>query len=234
VLAAYAGRNDGAYCRDLGALGLGMVTIGGLSVDDVAKSQTKKMIERGRSEFFVHNHEDYIREQVAIARESEALVAVNIRSATVGGYLDAAAVIAEAGGIVEIDAHCRQDEMTSIGAGQALLYDFSKLQEILWQIKNELGVTTVLKFRGNIVPELAIANAVEGCCDVLHVDAMLKGKDAPDFSVFREIPDDLFLIGNNSVRDTASAQAILEYCDAFSFARIADDHDAVREIVSGV
>lgn len=233
-MAAYAGRNDGAFCRDIGAFGLGMVTIGGLSVDDVAKSQTKKMMERGRSEFFVHNHEDYIREQVAIAQESGALVAVNIRSATIEGYLDAASVIADAGGIVEIDAHCRQEEMMSVGAGQALLDDFSKLQEILWQIKNELDVTTVLKFRGNIVPELAIANAVEGCCDALHVDAMLKGKDAPDLSVFRDIPDDIFLIGNNSVRGPEGARAILEYCDAFSFARIADDHDAVHDIISQV
>jgi tRNA-dihydrouridine synthase len=63
---------------------------------------------------------------------------------------------------------------------------------------------------------------------------MLKGKDAPDLSVFRDIPDDIFLIGNNSVRGPEGARAILEYCDAFSFARIADDHDAVHDIISQV
>ncbi|MHC1604665.1 MAG: beta/alpha barrel domain-containing protein [Candidatus Methanofastidiosia archaeon] len=231
VLAAHSGRNDGPFCRELGDFGLGMVTIGGISVDDVSKTQSKKMVQRGRDEFVAANHEQFIRENVGIAKESGATVAVNIRSSSIKGYLEAATVIADCGGVVEIDAHCRQKEIMDVGAGQALLYNFSKLQEILWQIKNELDVETILKFRGNVVSETSIAVAVEGCCDALHVDAMLTGVNAPDIDVFRKIPDNIFLIGNNSVRDVESAKAILEYCDAFSFSRIASEKEIVRDII---
>ena len=72
------------------------------------------------------------------------------------------------------------------------------------------------------------------CCTALHVDAMYEGKDTFDPSVFLDIPDDIFLIGNNSVKDVQSAEAILEFCDAFSFARLADDLDATRALMGSL
>jgi len=233
VLAAYAGRNDGTFCKNIGDLGVGMVTIGGISVDEAAKKQSEKLIARKRAEFVFQDHEAFIQEQVAIAKESGAKVAVNIRSSTVEGYLNSASVIADCGAVVEIDAHCRQEEIVGVGAGQALLYDLPRLHEILVGIK-DIGVSAILKFRGNVVPEVEIYDASEGCCDALHVDAMLKGFDEFDTSVFNTIPDGIFLIGNNSIRDAHSARIVLEYCDAFSFARVADDMDAVRNIVEGI
>ncbi len=233
VLAAYAGRNDGTFCKNIGDLGVGMVTIGGISVDEATKKQSEKLIARKRAEFVFKDHEAFIQEQVAIAKESGAKVAVNIRSSTVEGYLSSASVIANCGAVVEIDAHCRQKEIMDVGAGQALLFDLPRLHEILVSIK-DIGVSTILKFRGNVVPEVGIYDVSEGCCDALHVDAMLEGADEFDISVFNTIPDGIFLIGNNSIRDAHSAGIVLEYCDAFSFSRIADDMDAVRSIVGGI
>ncbi|HOP08848.1 MAG TPA: hypothetical protein PLC12_01380 [Candidatus Methanofastidiosa archaeon] len=156
---------------------------------------------------------------------------MNIRSATLEGYIDAATVIAEMDGLVEIDAHCRQPEITEIGAGQALLSDIPRLTEILRSIKDACDARTIVKIRGNIVPERELAISVNDFCDALHVDAMIEGSAETDLSVFLNIPDWIFLIGNNSVRDADSALAILEFCDAFSFARLASDLDKVRSMM---
>lgn len=234
VLAAYAGRNDGDFCRRIGSLGTGMVTIGGISVDDAARRQSRLLNKRGRNEPIVEDLRSYLEEQIPLAQESGALVAVSIRSGTLKGYVEAARIISGLDAIVEVDAHCRQKEICSIGAGQSLLFNMPALHGILRALRNEAGARTILKFRGNVVSERAIVNSLGRDCDILHVDAMQKGVDLPDLGVFDSIPDGAFLIGNNSVRDAATAQTVLEYCDAFSFARIADDAGAVQAMLDAI
>lgn len=231
VLSAYAGRNDGRFCKLIGEQGIGMVTLGGISVDELSMQQSRKMKERGREEFIVDDPLEFIRSEMEVALESGAEVAVNIRSATMEGYLDAAEVIYDMGGIVEIDAHCRQPEIAEIGAGQSLLEDLPKLTSIVESIKAAHDVRTIIKFRGNIIPERELALAVDGYTDALHVDAMIQGRIDTDLNVFLNIPDWVYLIGNNSVRDAESALAILEFCDAFSFARLANDLDKTKKMM---
>ena len=230
-MAAYAGRNNGTFCKRIADLGVGMVTLGGISVDDEAKKQSLAMHARGRMEFTSEDHKSFITEGIRELEDTTALVAVNIRSATLEGYVDAATLIDDLGGIVEIDAHCRQPEIMSIGAGQALLSDLPFVKRILDELYSKRDFPTILKIRGNIIPGVALADVTEECCTALHVDAMYEGKDTFDPSVFLDIPDDIFLIGNNSVRNRESAEAILEFCDAFSFARLADDFDATEELM---
>ncbi len=234
VLAAYAGRNNGAFCKQIAELGVGMVTLGGISVDEAAKRQSLAMHARGRQEFTSGDHRAFITEGVHQLDDSSSLVAVNIRSGTLEGYIEAATLIDDLGGVVEIDAHCRQPEILSIGAGQALLSNLPMVGRILDALYIERDIPTILKIRGNIVPGVALAEVTEGCCTALHVDAMYEGKDTFDPSVFLDIPDDIFLIGNNSVKDVQSAEAILEFCDAFSFARLADDLDATRALMGSL
>lgn len=231
VLSAYAGRNDGSFCKLLGEQGLGMVTIGGICVDDISKKQSRKMVERGRSEFLVEDHKEFIKNEVELAKESGAIVAVNVRSATLEGYLDAANAISESGGVMEIDAHCRQPEINEIGAGQSLLSDIDRLEEILKAIKSEHDMELILKFRGNVVSERELALRLGDHCNALHVDAMKEGIDSFDSEVFLNIPDWIYLIGNNSVKDAKSALAVLEFCDAFSFARLANDLNQTRAMI---
>ena len=231
VLSAYAGRNDGSFCKLLGEQGLGMVTIGGICVDEQSKSQSRKMVERGRSEFLVEDHKGFITNEVELARESGAIVAVNVRSATLEGYLDAAEAINDSGAVMEIDAHCRQPEITEIGAGQSLLSDLDRLEGILKAIKDEHDMDVILKFRGNVISEREIALRLGDHCDALHVDAMKEGVESFDPEVFLNVPDRIFLIGNNSVNDAKSALAVLEFCDAFSFARLANDLGMTRAMI---
>jgi TIM-barrel protein len=234
VLAAYAGRNNGTFCKQVAELGVGMVTLGGISVDAATKEQSLAMHARGRQEFISGDHRSFISEGMQALEGSDALVAVNIRSATLEGYVEAATLIDDLGGIVEIDAHCRQPEILSVGAGQALLSNLPLVNSILEELYVERDIPTILKVRGHIVPGFSLAEVAEGRCTALHVDAMYEGKDTFDPAVFLDIPDGIFLIGNNSVRDKQSAEAVLEFCDAFSFARLADDMEATRALMASM
>lgn len=232
VLAAMAGRNDGEFCCTIGKLGVGMVTVGGMSVDEKTMEASGKMVERGRKEFLFKNVQDFLEENIVRAQESEAVVCVNIRSATVEGYVRASEIISDLKAVVEVNAHCRQKEMTEIGAGQHLLNDLEKLKSVVDALK-EIGIQPVLKFRGNVVPEREILEKV--CPDAVHIDSYIKGEKGFDFSVFEKIKEvNCFKIGNNSVNTPEVAVQVLKLCDAFSFAQIAWNSKAVKDLVEKV
>lgn len=232
VLAAVAGRNDGEFCRRIGFLGVGMVTIGGISVDSKSMEASRKMVERGRSEFIFDNLYAFLEENIVKAQESKALVCVNIRSATVEGYTTASEIIADFKAVTEINAHCRQKEMMEIGAGQYLLTDLEKLKCVNDNLK-DMGVEPILKFRGNVIPESDVLEKVRP--QHIHIDAYREGEKGFDFSIFEKIAHfDCFKIGNNSINTPEVALNVLKVCDAFSFAQIAWNEQVVRDLVEKV
>lgn len=229
VLAAMAGRNDGEYCRRIGNLGVGMVTVGGISADEKTMEASKNMVERGRQEFLFENLYDFLEDNITTAHESQAAVCVNVRSATLQGYVKAAEIIADLKAVVEINAHCRQKEMVDVGAGQSLLYDVERLKTVVTTLK-EAGIYAVVKFRGNVRSEREILHKVQP--DAVHIDSYREGEKGFDFSVFKGIKDfDCFKIGNNSINTPEVAVKVLELCDAFSFSQIAWNEEAVRALV---
>ena len=232
VLAAMAGRNDGDFCRRIGSLGVGMVTVGGISVDEKSVEASRKMVERGRKEFLFENIAAFLEEHILKAQKSGALVCVNIRSATLNGYLRASEIIAGFNAVVEINAHCRQQEMVAVGAGQYLLEDLNRLKKINLAIQ-DIGIHPVVKFRGNVKSEAEILGRIRA--DAVHIDAYREGERGFDVTVFEKIRDfSCFKIGNNSVNTPETALRVLKLCDAFSFAQIAWNENAVRTLVAGV
>lgn len=232
VLAAMAGRNDGEFCKRIGNVGVGMVTVGGVSADEKAMEASRKMVERGRQEFLFERLYDFLEENIGKAQESKALVCVNIRSATLEGYVTASEIITDFKAVVEINAHCRQKEMVAIGAGQSLLNDLHRLKVVVDTLR-ESGIHPVVKFRGNVVSERDILEIVRP--DAVHIDAYKEGEKGFDFAVFERITDfECFKIGNNSVNTPEVALKVLELCDAFSFAQIAWNERAVRSLVEKV
>lgn len=232
VLAAMAGRNDGDFCCSIGNLGVGMVTVGGVSVDEKSMEASRKMVERGRKEFLFDDLHDFLEKHIAKAQESKACVCVNIRSATVEGYVAASEMIADLHAVVEINAHCRQKEMMEIGAGQHLLKDGGKLKTVLDTLR-DIGIRAVLKFRGNVIPEREFLERVQP--DAVHIDAYREGEKGFDFAVFERISDfSCFKIGNNSVNTPEVALEVLTLCDAFSFAQIAWNKEVVKTLVEKV
>lgn len=232
VLAAMAGRNNGEFCRKIGELGVGMVTIGGISVDEKSMEASRKMAERGRQEFLFDSLYDFLEENIRMAQESKALVCVNIRSASLERYLKASEIIAGFGAVVEINAHCRQKEMVSIGAGESLLKDLEKLKLVNDTLR-EIGITPIVKFRGNVISEREILEEVQP--EAVHIDAYKEGEKGFDFDVFERIADfGCFKIGNNSVNTPEIALKVLRLCDAFSFSQIAWNGKAVKMLVERI
>lgn len=232
VLAGMAGRNDGEFCRIVGELGVGMVTLGGISVDEKSMEASRKMVERGRREFLFDDLYSFLEENIPLARESGAVVSVNIRSSTVVGYVEAANYIQDFGCVVEINAHCRQQEMMVIGAGQSLLNNLYMLKTTVDELENT-GITPLIKFRGNVKSEPVILDTVHP--KAVHIDAYREGEKGFDFSVFERISThECFKIGNNSVTTPDVALKVLKVCDAFSFAQIAWNHAAVKALVDTI
>ncbi|TGC11590.1 methanogenesis marker 9 domain-containing protein [Methanolobus halotolerans] len=205
ALAPMGGITDSDFANKHAA-DAGLVILGGYNLDEKTQSAASDMIARGREEFIAEDPFKFI-EQEIMAVSTGAAVAVNVRSTSIGPLLKAAAIAKDAGAILELDAHCRQEEMTSIGTGQALLYNIPLLTELIKKIKGT-GVVLSVKVRGNVVDDLQLTREIESAgADILHLDAMMEGAGA-DLKLIMSIRDStrMFLICNNSVTDPGTAK----------------------------
>lgn len=206
VLSAMAGINDHSFCSKFQA---GMVVLGGFSVDEESMEASKKVAKRGRREFIFEDPIEGVKAEIeGLIKTYDGVFAVNVRSASEKGYLKTAKLVGDYGGIIEINAHCRQPEFIEIGCGQELLKD-PKLISIVE--KTSKVCPTCVKIRGGLsldYKKLARELKEAGCL-MLHVDAMVPGGNA-DFGLVKEISKEIFTIGNNSVVDVYSAKKMLE------------------------
>ena len=103
VLAPMAGITDGEFCRRFKDL-FGIVVIGGYNLDSATYKASKEIEKRGRKEFSIDLNEfnSYIVEQINKAKESSALVSVNVRFVDIEEAYDKLLVIAENADITKI------------------------------------------------------------------------------------------------------------------------------------
>ena len=129
--------------------------------------------------------------------------------------------------IIEINAHCRQPELIESGCGQALLENPKILHDFVSEVVKKCNKKVSVKIRANVsgVDDITIAKAIDDAgADYIHVDAMKPGHDCADFNVIESIRNnvDLFIIGNNSIRDLESARRMISSgADGISIARAA-------------
>lgn len=202
VLSAMAGINDAEFCKDQKA---SLVILGGFNADEGALEAAKKVVERGRKEF-LFGIEGMEREIKALGKRK---FAVNLRSATVEGYLEAAEIVAKYGGIVEINAHCRQPEFVNAGCGEWLLYNPERLIEILSKVSSI--VPTFVKIRGShpIDYEKLVEKLFEAGCRAVHVDAMIPNGGC-DIELIKKLSKHGNVVGNNSFVDIESGEKIIK------------------------
>jgi len=225
-----AGITNGQFCSKMSIYGFDLLTIGGYNADKNAINAGLKIIERGRPEFNIDKNDLYnhIEKEVKLIKSQpnyHGQVSVNLRSSSPNPLIEISKI--KGLDVIEINAHCRQPEMIESGCGQALLenpeilYDFTS--EVVKNCKKKVSV----KIRANIpgVNDIIIAKAVNDAeADYIHVDAMNPGHDCADLSVIESIRNnvDLFIIGNNSIRDLKSARQMLSSgADGISIARAA-------------
>lgn len=237
VLAAMSGTTDSSFaysCLDKGA---GKVAIGGYPIGSEMVQSCYQMIQRGRKEFVLSIGEepDEIFAKIQPFQRNSDLVSlmINLRfnnSTHAQHFVREFSQLLAARPIIEINAHCRQPEVTNKGGGQALL----RRKKVLWEIINAFQTKSFpvsLKFRGNAISAKEFLPTVNQLpLDFLHIDSYRIGEVGTDldllscYSRATSIP----IIGNNSIIDRTSAEAVLDAgAEFFSLARAAERNPSI-------
>ena len=226
VVAPMAGITDADFLNKVIPLGFDVATLGGYSLDSPTINASKKIIERGRKEsdfpldeIFTHieNETNFIK-----SVHSAVKVSANVRATTPQPIIDVGNI--ESLDIVEINCHCRQNEIVDIGCGQEILRR-DDLGEFISQIVDNVDSEVSVKIRANVegVDTVEIATLIEDAgADYLHVDAMKKGVFEADWKLLSEICSNVNIkvIGNNSVNCKENLQKMIDTgVDGFSIAR---------------
>lgn len=203
ILSAMAGINNAEFCKNQKA---SLVVLGGFNADERAMDAAKKVAERGRKEFIFEDPIEGIEKEIRTLGKRK--FAVNVRSATLDGYIEAARLVESYNGVIEINAHCRQPEFVSIGCGEWLLFNHESLLEVVRKVSKI--VPTFVKIRGGhqlnyerLSKEIFRAGAY-----AVHLDAMIPGGGS-NLSLISRISRYGSVIGNNSFVDIQSGEKII-------------------------
>lgn len=211
-----AGISDAEFCLKLIPYGFDMVTLGGYNSDQATINAGEKIISRGRPEFDIKEEELISSVEIEAKKIKDnwnGKVAVNLRSISPEPIVEISKL--KLVDVVEVNAHCRQKEITDLGCGQALLTRTDYMEEFLQEVVKKSKSKVSVKIRANVsgVNEVKLAGIIESCgADYLHVDAMKPGFKEADMEIIRKISTNthIFLIGNNSITDLKSAQKMIE------------------------
>ena len=205
VVAPMAGISNSEFLNRVIPLGFDVATLGGYSLDAFTIEASKEIVKRGRKEFDFPLNEifSHIESEVASVKKvhPNVKVSANVRATTPQPIIDVGKI--KELDIVEINCHCRQEEITSIGCGQEMLKR-PDLKEFISQIVNNVDCEVSVKIRANVdgIDTLKVAQLIgDAGADYLHIDAMKKGVFDADYSLVKEISDntDVKVIGNNSL-----------------------------------
>ncbi|MDS0294592.1 tRNA-dihydrouridine synthase [Halogeometricum luteum] len=227
ALASLSGESDAAWAR-AAASHAGMAFLGGVSLDEESRDAARELVARDRNEFLPDDPLAFVTGELDALADAEIRVGVNVRSATVDPVREAARLCADRGAVLEVNAHCRQDELRAVGCGETLLRDTDRLCEYVAAAADE-GATVGAKVRAEVdgvdLAETA-ARLAEAGASLIHVDAM----DSED--VVAEVAETpLFVVANNEVRGRESVHEYLAHgADAVSVGRPSTDPRVLRRV----
>ena len=226
VVAPMAGITNADFLNKVIPYGFNVATLGGYSLDGPTIEASQKIIERGRKEFVfplntIFNH---IQSEVASIKKvhSDVKVSANVRATTPQPIIELNDI--KDLDIIEINCHCRQDEILAVGCGQQMLLR-DDLDDFISQVVDNVNCEVSVKIRANVegVDTLKIADIIENAgADYLHVDAMKKGVFEADWKLLSEIRNNtnIKVIGNNSVNSEENVKKMIDTgVDGFSIAR---------------
>ncbi|WP_330632685.1 tRNA-dihydrouridine synthase [Halocatena halophila] len=220
VAASLSGESDADWAK-AAAPYVGAAMLGGIAIDAKTQAGARKLLERDRSEFLPDDPIAFIDEQLTQLADTPLTPGVNVRSTTPEPIEAVAAICRDHDAIVEINAHCRQDELCAVGAGETLLADTERLRAFV-ECAAQTGATVSVKARAELpaVDLKATAKAVYAAGgELFHLDAM----DSPDAIERVATATPLAVIANNGVRDRRSVRTYFELgADAVSVGRPSD------------
>ena len=218
AVASMAGITDSAFfeqCKDAG-----LYVLGGYSLDEPTMNASKAIVKRGRKEFVSDDIFAYIESELKKVSGKGVIIGVNVRATEIEPLVKAAELAKKYGALLELNAHCRQEEMAAVGVGEVMLKDRVKLARIVTELK-KTGVVLSLKMRSGVVDDVALLRLLEKAgLDIAHVDAM--GRNGANVNAIKKIRDstNLFIIGNNSITGYETAQSMYSAgADMISLAR---------------
>jgi TIM-barrel protein len=229
ALASLSGDADAAWART-GAPYAGAAFLGGIALDDSSRDAARALVARDRNEFLPDDPLAWIDDQLGALADVDLRSGVNVRATSPDPVRDAAAICATHGAILEVNAHCRQDELCAVGCGESLLRDTDRLCAYV-AAAAETDVTVSVKCRTEVdgvdLPATARA-VVDAGADILHVDAM--DSEHVVGEVTTAVPE-AFVVANNEVRDATSVREYLDYgADAVSVGRPSTDPVALERV----
>lgn len=229
--ASLSGVADAAWAR-AAAPHVDCALLGGLALDAPTRDAAREMVARDRAEFLPADPVAWARAQFAALADAPVRPGLNVRAGSPEAVRPVAGVCAAHDAVLEINAHCRQDEMCAAGAGESLLREPARLAA---QVAAARPAPTSVKLRAEVagVDLAAVARAAsEAGADLLHVDAM----DTPEsVRVASEAAPGLRVVGNNGVRDRASAERYLDRgATAVSLGRPTTDPDLLSRVAASV
>ena len=222
-----AGITNAEFAMKLIPYGFDTVTIGGYNTDIESIEACERIITRGRKEFNYPKEEIYsvIENEVNTIKDNfDVSVSANLRGTTPDPLIEISKIPNL--DIIEINCHCRQEELVEAGCGQAMLLR-PDLEDYIKEVVKRSQSKVSMKMRANVegVDNLEIAKLAEDCgVDYLHIDAMKKGIRDADFDLIKQISDNtnIFIIGNNSINSIAQAEKMLKAgANGISIARAA-------------
>jgi len=228
ALASLSGESDADWAL-AAAEYVGAAFLGGIAVDEPTRSAARAMVDRDRTEFLPPDPVAFVDAQLGRLEDAPLQAGFNVRAVDHEALHRVAAVCAERDAVLEINAHCRQDEMCAAGAGQSLLSAPDRLAEQV-KVASDIGAVVSVKVRTEVpgvdLPALAAQVANAGA-DVLHVDAMDSERVVADVVA----ATDAAVIANNGVRDRDTVHEYLAYgADAVSVGRPSDDPVVLRRV----
>ena len=232
ALASLSGESDAAWARRAEAHA-GAAFLGGIAIDKPSRRAARQLVDRDREEFLPSDPLAFVDRELGALDDAPIRAGFNVRSGSRAPIREAAEICGEHDAIIELNAHCRQDELCAVGCGETLLRDAHRLCEQV-ETAADTGATVSVKVRAEVpgvsLPDTARWVAAAGA-DIIHVDAM------DTESVIRDVADatDLFVIANNGVRDTATAREYLDDgADAVSVGRPSDRPAVLRHVREAV
>ena len=216
VVAPMAGISDSEFLNRVIPFGFDVATLGGYSLDTPTIEASRKIVERGRKEFDFPLDEifSHIESEVASIKNvhSNVKVSANVRATTpqpiieVGNIKDL--------DIVEINCHCRQDEIVAIGCGQEMLKR-PDLKKFISQVVDNVDCEVSVKIRANVegIDTLKVSKQIECAgADYLHIDAMKTGIFDADYNIVKKICENtkIKVIGNNSLNCESNIEKMIE------------------------
>lgn len=226
-----AGITNAEFLNRVIPYGFDVVTLGGYSLDEKTIEASEKIIKRGRKEFHFELDDiiPHIEKEVKLIKKNHPNVRVsaNVRSTIAEPIIEASKI--KDLDIIEVNCHCRQEEIIAIGCGQEMLKrdDFSSyISQIVENSNSQVSV----KIRGNVegIDTLKTAKIIEDAgADYLHLDAMNPTVFDADWKLLENVckHTNIKVIGNNSIDSVDKIKKMYD-CGVYGFS-------IARAVISG-